>query len=255
MLPPMRRFRPKPVERVWGGEALGFGPGVGEVWLAEEPLLVKVLDPAEWLSVQVHPPHAYALAKEGGLGKYEAWYVLTPGEIVYGFKRPVSREEVRERAQAGTLDEVLNRVAVRPGQVVYLPAGLVHALGPGVRVYEVQTPSDLTYRLFDYGRPRPLHLDQALEVALLSPLPLEVPPPEPVPGGERLLSTPYFHLYRFPLRGRLRVRAEGPLLLTLVEGEAWLGGERLSRWATFLLEAGEEAGMEGEGLFLGASPG
>lgn len=255
MLLLMRRFHPKPVERIWGAGSLGFGPGVGEVWLAEEPLLLKVLDPAEWLSVQVHPPHAYALEREGSPGKHEAWYVLTPGEIVYGFKRPVSREEVRERALSGTLDEVLNQVAVRPGQVIYLPAGLVHALGPGVRVYEVQTSSDLTYRLYDYGRPRPLHLEKALEVAILSPRPLELPPPRPVPGGEELLSTPYFRLHRFPLMGRLRLRAERPLLLTLVEGRARLQGEELPLWATFLLEPGEEVETEGQGLFLGASPG
>lgn len=131
MLNPVRFFEPQPVPRIWGGESLGFGPGIGEVWLAEEPLLVKLLDPKAWLSVQVHPPHAYALRVEGKPGKYEAWYVLSPGEIVYGFSRPVTREEVLWRAQAGTLDEVLNRVRVEPGQVVYLPAGTVHAWGPG----------------------------------------------------------------------------------------------------------------------------
>lgn len=233
---------------------MGFGPGIGEVWLCEAPLLVKLLDPEAWLSVQVHPPHAYALAVEGKPGKYEAWYVLAPGEIVYGFRRPVAPAEVAARAKEGTLDEVLNRVQVRPGQVVYLPAGLVHALGPGVRVYEVQTPSDLTYRLYDYGRPRELHLEKALAVALLEPVPLPEVRPEPVEGGERLLATPFFDLFRYPLAGRLSLRAEAPLVLTLLEGEARLGGEVLKPPATLLLEAGEEAGWEGEGLLLGASP-
>ena len=104
--------------RIWGGSGLGFGPGIGEVWLAEAPLLVKLLDPADWLSVQVHPPHEYALRVEGKPGKYEAWYVLSPGELVYGLARPVSREELRERALAGTLEEVLRRVRVEPGQVL-----------------------------------------------------------------------------------------------------------------------------------------
>ncbi|WP_038059094.1 class I mannose-6-phosphate isomerase [Thermus amyloliquefaciens] len=250
----MRRLEPKPVARVWGGSALGFGPGVGEVWLAEAPLLVKLLDPADWLSVQVHPPHPYAQRVEGKPGKYEAWYVLSPGEIVYGFARRVSREEVRRRAEEGTLDAVLNRMRVVPGQVVYLPAGVVHALGPGTRVYEVQTPSDLTYRLYDYGRPRELHLEKALAVALFEPTPLPAWTPEPVMGGERLLRTPYFALYRFPLQGRLRLRAPAPLLLTLLEGEARLSGEGLTPPATFLLEPGEEVRLEGEGLLLGASP-
>ncbi|WP_460172487.1 class I mannose-6-phosphate isomerase [Thermus sp. FJN-A] len=249
----MRLYVPKPVARVWGGAALGFGPGIGEVWLAEEPLLVKLLDPKAWLSVQVHPPHAYALRVEGQPGKYEAWYVLSPGEIVYGFRRPVSREEVRERAQAGTLGEVLHRVPVERGQVVYLPAGVVHALGPGTRVYEVQTPSDLTYRLYDYGRPRELHLEKALEVATLEPTPIPQASPRPTPGGEELLSTPYFRLYRYPLRGRLALRPETPLVLTLLEGEARLEGQVLKPFATFLLEAGEEGVLEGEGLLLGAA--
>ncbi|KHG65964.1 mannose-6-phosphate isomerase [Thermus sp. 2.9] len=250
----MRPCPPKPVARIWGGSALGFGPGIGEVWLCEHPLLVKLLDPRDWLSVQVHPPHAYALRVEGRPGKYEAWYVLSPGEIVHGFSRPVTREEVEARARAGTLDEVLNRVRVERGQVVYLPAGLVHALGPGVRVYEVQTPSDLTYRLYDYGRPRELHLEKALEVALLEPTPILQAPPEPVEGGERLLPTPFFDLFRYPLRGRLFLRPEARLVLTLLEGKARLGEAALTPPATFLLEAGEEAALEGEGLFLGASP-
>ncbi|MDM7323808.1 MAG: class I mannose-6-phosphate isomerase [Thermus sp.] len=247
-------FSPKPVPRPWGGGTLGFGPGVGEVWLAEAPLLVKILDPAEWLSLQVHPPHAYALKVEGKPGKYEAWYVLTPGEMVYGFSRRVSPEEVRRRVAEGTLEEVLNRIRIVPGQVVYLPAGVVHALGPGVRVYEVQTPSDLTYRLYDYGRPRELHLGKALEVAFLEPTPLPPVHPEPVEGGERLLKTPHFGLYRYLLRGRLSLRPQVPLLLTLLEGEGRVGTTSLEPLATFLLEPGEEVCLEGEGWFLGASP-
>lgn len=250
----MRRLTPKPVERVWGGSALGFGPGVGEVWLSEAPLLVKLLDPAQWLSVQVHPPHAYAQRVEGHPGKYEAWYVLTPGEIVYGFSRRVSPEEVRRRVAEGTLDEILNRIRVAPGQVVYLPAGVVHALGPGVRVYEVQTPSDLTYRLYDYGRPRELHLEKVLEVALLEPTPLPQVWPEPVEGGERLLKTPYFRLDRYFLQGVLRLQPQAPLLLTLLEGKARVGGVPLEPPATLLLEPGEGVWLEGEGWFLGASP-
>lgn len=254
MLTLVRLFRPKPVLRPWGGGALGFGPGVGEVWLSEEPLLVKILDPAEWLSVQVHPPHAYALEKEGRPGKYEAWYVLTPGEVVYGFSRRVGLEELKDAVASGNLDPILNRIPVAPGQVLYLPAGVVHALGPGVRVYEVQTPSDLTYRLYDYGRPRELHLEKALEVALLEPTPLPSFAPKPVPGGEVLLSTPYFRLYRYPLKGRLALRPGAPLILTLLAGEARLGDEVLHPFATLLLEPGEEALLEGAGLLLGTSP-
>ncbi|MER3451678.1 MAG: mannose-6-phosphate isomerase [Thermus sp.] len=248
---------PKPVERVWGGSRLGFGERVGEVWLLEEPLLIKLIDPADWLSVQVHPPDAYALAREKRPGKTEAWYVLAEGEIVYGFNRPVTREEVRERAQTGALDEVLNRLWVRKGEVVYIPAGTVHALGPGTMVYEVQQPSDLTYRIYDYGRPRELHLEKALEVAILEPTPLPRFEPLRRGGGVRLMACPYFALYRYDLRGPLHLEAEKPLALTLLEGEAVLsgpGGPKPLRFPdTVLLETGEEARLEGEGVFLGAS--
>ena len=180
--------------------------------------------------------------------------MLTPGEVVYGFSRRVGLEELKDAVASGNLDPILNRIPVAPGQVLYLPAGVVHALGPGVRVYEVQTPSDLTYRLYDYGRPRELHLDKALEVAILEPIPLPPVRPEPVEGGECLLKTPYFHLYRYPLRGVLHLKPQAPLLLTLLEGEAQVEGTSLAPPATFLLEPGEGIQVEGEGFFLGASP-
>lgn len=212
---------------------------------------MKLLDPADWLSVQVHPPHEYALRVEGKPGKYEAWYVLSPGELVYGLARPVSREELRERALAGTLEEVLRRVRVEPGQVLYLPAGTIHALGPGVRVYEVQTPSDLTYRLYDYGRPRELHLEKALDVAILEPTPSPCPRPSRSWAGRGSFPPPSLTL-RYPLAGKLWVRAEGPTLLTLLGGEARLKEEVLRPPATLLLEPGEEAVFRGEGLWLAA---
>jgi mannose-6-phosphate isomerase len=115
-------------------------------------------------------------------------------------------------------------------------------------VYEVQQPSDLTYRLYDYGRPRELHLEKALEVAILEPTPL----PRPEPEGTRLLASPYFALHRFSLKGRLSLRADRPLALTLLEGAAVLAGRPLRFPDTLLLEPGEEVGLEGEGVLLGA---
>ena len=245
------------MERVWGGSRLGFGEGIGEVWLLEEPLLIKLIDPADWLSVQVHPPDAYALAREGKPGKTEAWYVLSEGEIVYGFRRRVSREEVLERARTGRLDEVLRRLRVRRGDVVYIPAGTVHALGPGTMVYEVQQPSDLTYRIYDYGRPRELHLEKALEVAILEPTPLPRFEPLGQGHGVRLMACPYFALYRYDLKGPLHLGAERPMALTLLEGGAVLYGpgdpKPLRFPDTVLLEAGEEARLEGDGILIGAS--
>lgn len=141
------------------------------------PLLLKLLDAAEPLSLQVHPDDAYARrfeAASGHLGKTEAWWVLRaePGASVWwGFRRPCGKDEVRAAAEAGRLSELLRTLPLAAGDVVVNPAGTVHALGAGLVVFEVQQASDLTYRLDDHGRvgadgrPRALHLDAALAVA------------------------------------------------------------------------------------------
>lgn len=144
------------------------------------PLLVKFLDAADDLSVQVHPDDAYAARRHPGsghLGKTESWRVLRaePGaEVIWGFERPVDETEVRAALAEDRLAALLRRVPVEEGDVVHNPAGTVHAVGAGLRIYELQQASDLTYRLWDHGRrgadglPRELHVDDALAVADLS---------------------------------------------------------------------------------------
>jgi mannose-6-phosphate isomerase len=154
---------------------------------ARFPLLVKLLDAAEPLSLQVHPDDAYALQFEsasGHLGKTEAWWVLSadPGaQVTWGFAREVTRVEVERAAASGRWAPLLRQLPVAEGDVVVNPAGTVHALGAGLLVYEVQQASDLTYRLYDHGRlgadgrARELHLDRALAVARLTPGPAPAP--------------------------------------------------------------------------------
>jgi mannose-6-phosphate isomerase len=144
------------------------------------PLLAKFLDPSQWLSIQVHPDDAYALSKEastGYLGKTEAWYVLHAKEdsqIIWGFKQDVTQQQVRDAINQGQLEELLNYLPVQTGDVIYNPAGTIHALGPDVFIFEIQQSSDLTYRLYDFnrkdssGRLRELHIDKALEVSSLT---------------------------------------------------------------------------------------
>jgi mannose-6-phosphate isomerase len=144
------------------------------------PLLAKFLDPSQWLSIQVHPDDAYALSKEattGYLGKTEAWYVLDAKEnsqIIWGFKQEVTEQQVRDAITDGRLENLLNYVSVKTGDVIYNPAGTIHALGPDVFIFEIQQSSDLTYRLYDFnrkdssGKLRELHIDKALEVSSLT---------------------------------------------------------------------------------------
>ena len=139
---------------------------------AEFPLLIKLLFPAEKLSVQVHPDDAHAQAMGQPRGKTECWYVLSaePGsQIALGLNPALKPEQVtpdaiRAAIASGTLEDLLNWVPVSPGDMVFVDAGTVHAIGPGVVLLETQQTSDITFRMYDYGRPRELHVDQALRV-------------------------------------------------------------------------------------------
>lgn len=156
------------------GSAL-LGEQVLAIFGRRFPLLAKFIDANDKLSLQVHPDDRYAAIHEGGkLGKTEFWYILAtePGaSIVHGFKAATSRTAVQRAIEEGTLEELLHEEVVHPGDVIFLPAGTVHAIGAGVLLYELQEYSDITYRMYDYGRltatgtPRELHIESALNVA------------------------------------------------------------------------------------------
>jgi mannose-6-phosphate isomerase len=138
------------------------------------PILTKIITAHDWLSVQVHPNDAYAQRVERqAFGKTECWYVMAAqpdAQLVVGWTRDTSRAEYERRVADGTLGEILRKVPVKCGDTVYVPAGLVHAIGPGVTVFETQQASDLTYRMFDWnrmgldGKPRELHVRKAADV-------------------------------------------------------------------------------------------
>jgi mannose-6-phosphate isomerase len=154
------------VMALWG-EALVGSNNEEALALGKFPLLIKLLDANRWLSVQVHPDDEYGLAHENEFGKTEMWIVLeaVPGaEIIYGFKPSVTREAYAQAIDDGTAADLLHRVPVQKGDVVFVPAGAIHALGPGIIVAEIQQNSDTTYRIYDWGRPRPIHKEQALAV-------------------------------------------------------------------------------------------
>ena len=134
------------------------------------PLLIKLIDATNSLSVQVHPDDAYAMSEEGDYGKNEMWYVLDAepdASLFLGFREEIGEEECRERIKKGTLTEVLNRIPVKKGDVIFVKAGTVHAILEGILILEIQQSSNATYRLYDYdrvdenGQKRPLHLEKA----------------------------------------------------------------------------------------------
>lgn len=143
------------------------------------PILVKFIDAKDNLSIQVHPDNTYALEKEGEYGKTEMWYVMDcePGSFLYyGFRDEITKEEFEKRIIDETLLEVLNKVEVQPGDALFIEAGTLHAIGKGVLVAEIQQNSNLTYRVYDYGRvdsegkTRDLHIEKALAVTNRVPL-------------------------------------------------------------------------------------
>ena len=192
----------------------------------EFPLLVKLLFPNEKLSVQVHPDDAQAQAAGEARGKTECWYVLEaePGAAVALGLKPGSDTETIQKAIAdGTMEELMEWVPVSVGDMLFVDAGTVHAIGPGVVLLETQQTSDVTYRLFDYGRPRELHLEQGLKVIKPQTEAGKVAPKE-MDGFTRLIEQKYFVVDRFDL-GEMqerRVAMEGAGCLVGVEGKVWV---------------------------------
>ena len=228
------------------------------------PLLLKLLDTREPLSVQVHPDDSYALTHEGKPGKSEAWYILdaAPGaQLVYGID--THGESLRSVLEEGKLESSLCRADVHAGDVFYIPAGTVHALGSGIRCYEIQQASDLTYRLWDWGRtgndgrPRALHIEQALSVSRPRKVPPQAEKTEELSGGRRtlLVSDPHFLLHAYDLSGRLSLPVGKMQFLTATAKGCTLcwrdRQEPLLPWQSAVLPAGlSEIAVEGSGRIL-----
>lgn len=172
----VRQLPTKLVEKVWGRDTLPapfaapHEERIGEIWFdppAEMPdLLVKYLFTSEKLSVQVHPADDNALAGENG--KDECWLVLDAepnAKLAIGFEETLTTQAIEAAARDGSIENWLTWHPAKAGDIFYLPAGTVHAIGPGLSLVEVQQNSDTTFRLYDYGRPRTLHLDRAVAVA------------------------------------------------------------------------------------------
>lgn len=231
----------KTVAKVWGREhlpppfAAPDGQRIGEIWFEPPPelpgILAKYLFTSEKLSVQVHPADAEAPA--GSRGKEECWLVLDaePGAtLAIGFDEPVSREQMRAAALDGSIERLLTWHPVRAGDFFYLPAGTVHAIGPGLSLVEIQQNSDVTYRLYDYGRPRELHLDEGLAVASGAPYDPRHHRAVGETGAAALVEGPHFRLDRVAGAPASAVAARyvGPLLVMPLAGSVALGEETIA---------------------------
>jgi mannose-6-phosphate isomerase len=175
---PAARLTPSLRERVWGRKQLrpwfpDSETPIGEAWyLADRdlPLLVKLIFTTEKLSLQVHPDDGEGCAR----GKTEMWHILDAAPdaaIALGFREPITRERLVESARSGEIEQLVDWKPVRAGETYFTPAHTVHAIGAGIVLVEIQQNCDITYRLYDYGRPRPLHLDQAAPISDLGPHP------------------------------------------------------------------------------------
>lgn len=171
------------VEKPWGRTELPpmfdapQSQRIGEVWFTgagEQPLLAKYLFTSERLSIQVHPNDEQARARGLAQGKSECWYILDAepdATLGLGLKRHVPPDELRSAALDGSIEQLLDWRPVRGGDFFLVPAGTIHAVGAGITLLEFQQNSDVTYRLYDYGRPRELHLEDGIAVAVAEPYP------------------------------------------------------------------------------------
>ena len=234
----------QPVGEAWfqcpgDPELLGTGADLGHPGVC--PILVKLLFTSDRLSVQVHPDDEYAERHHHSLGKTEAWYVLDsqpPGEVAVGFRELLTPERLKAAAQSGEIEKLLDWRKVAAGDVIFTPAGTVHAIGAGLTICEVQENSDITYRLYDYGRPRELHLEHGAEVSHLGPHEFDPKPRTLSEGRDELVVSEYFRIERLRPKGSMTIQRGSPFFLILVgtKGQAWFipaGNEE------FRIEGGE----------------
>jgi mannose-6-phosphate isomerase len=225
------------VEKPWGridvpatfGD-LG-GRQIGEIWYeapdgAPLPILVKWLFTSDKLSIQVHPSDAQAQQRGLPSGKEECWYIVDaePGAVLgMGTLQPMSADELRAASLSGEIEQLMDWKPVRPGDFFYIPAGTVHAIGAGITLVEVQQYADITYRLYDYGRPRELHLDDGVAVSKATPY--ADARSGRAEGNMRLVDGPHFTLDHVSNKDGLTMLAEkDPCWVIPLSGTTYIDG-------------------------------
>ncbi len=243
-MPGAVRLTPSLREKIWGKTRLtpwfpNSPQPVGEAWyLAEHdlPLLVKLIFTSERLSVQVHPDDG----EDGPRGKTEMWHILEaePGAtIALGFREPISREQLRESTRTGEIEQLLNWIPVQAGDTFYTKAHTVRAIGSGIVLCEIQQHSDVTYRLWDYGRPREIHIEKAVPISDLTVHAGAARPTPLAEGRDLLVRSKHFvtEYVRLAAGAEIRPTAEECQLWICLEGAARIGDEFVRRGEVWLL--------------------
>ena len=256
------------VEKPWGRTALPppfeaeDGRRIGEIWFAgpvgrDLPLLVKYIFTREKLSVQVHPDDEQARARGLARGKTECWYILDAepdARLGLGLREPLGPEALRAAALDGSIEQLMDWKPARPRDFFFVPAGTVHAIGGGLSLIEVQQNSDVTYRLYDYGRPRELHLEDGVAVSDGGPYAMRFA--DHVEGGtRRLVEGPHFTLLHLDTGSEAGALCERQRWVVPLRGRARSGGESAGAGECLLLEPRAELELDEGAAVLLAAPG
>jgi mannose-6-phosphate isomerase len=246
------------VEKPWGRTSLPpkfdapQGKRIGEVWFAggDLPLLAKYIFTSERLSIQVHPNDEQARARGLAQGKSECWYILDAepdATIGLGLKQEISAEELRSAALDGSIEGLIEWKPVSAGDFFFVPAGTIHAIGAGISLLEFQQNSDVTYRLYDYGRPRELHLDDAVDVGRRTAYPPGLAQHVGSDEERPLVERPFVlvHTRRDALTDRQR-------WVMPLEGRVECRGDVAVAGDCLLLEPGETLESDGARMLIGA---
>lgn len=207
------------------------------------PLLVKVIQANEALSVQVHPNDETAARLENCRGKTECWYVLSARKgatLVYGLNDSYTKEELKEAIESNSLEDMLFYADVKSGDFIYIPAGTVHAIGGGIRLLEVQQSSDITYRLYDYGRGRECHVEKGLACIDESSI-------QAIEPFDKNFDCPYFYMEEIAADGDYEADADGAdvVLYFVLDGNGKINGMEAAKEDIFAFKKGETLKTEG----------
>ena len=219
------------------------------------PILIKLIDAKENLSVQVHPSDDYALKNENSFGKSEMWHIISADKgsgLYVGLNRKCSKEEIKKALEDGTILEYLNFFPVKPGDTFVIDPGTIHAIGAGVRLIEIQQNSNLTYRLYDYnrvdkfGNPRELHIQKALEVINYNKYEVSKS------NSDILADNQYFTVKELTFDGEIELNAneQSFLSFTFLSGEGMVNDIKYSQYDTFFLPYGKKCTVKGKGTLV-----